>query len=165
MAVKIKLGEVTVENIKKGRNQYSVANVNYSYNGETRSKKILSFANPEVFKLIQEFPTGSELEVEITKNDQGYDQWAKVVKSGDVKPAATSGRVTGSNYETPDERAKRQVLIVRQSSLAQAITYHGSASTGATKEEILDTAQEFADWVFDTDPAPTLETMMDDVPV
>lgn len=162
MAVKIKLGEVTVENIKKGRNQYSVANVNYSYNGETRSKKILSFANPEVFKLIQEFPTGSELEVEITKNDQGYDQWAKVVKSGDVKPAATGGRVTGSNYETSEERAKRQVLIVRQSCLAQSVAYHNG---GADEDEVLKTAQVFADWVFDTDPAPTLETMMDDVPV
>lgn len=32
-----------------------------------------------------------------------------------------ASRVTGSTYETPDERAKKQVVIVRQSCLAQAV--------------------------------------------
>ena len=164
MAVRIKLGEVTVENIKKGRNQYSAATVNYTYNGEARQKKLMSFANPAVFKEIQEFPVGATLDVTITKNDQGYDQWAKVEAVDAAKPAAapTGGRVTGSNYETPDERAKRQVLIVRQSCLAQSVAYHNGE---ADEDAILKTAQVFADWVFDTEPEVPLIDMMDDVPV
>jgi hypothetical protein len=35
--------------------------------------------------------------------------------------ASTTTRVSGSNYETKDERAARQVMIVRQSSLSNAI--------------------------------------------
>ena len=36
--------------------------------------------------------------------------------------ASSNTRVTGSNYETKEERAARQVLIVKQSSLSTAVS-------------------------------------------
>ena len=38
-----------------------------------------------------------------------------------VQPQRAVNRVTGSTYETPEERAKKQVVIVRQSSVSNAI--------------------------------------------
>ena len=40
-----------------------------------------------------------------------------------VQAQRAVNRVTGSTYETPEERAKKQVIIVKQSSIAQAVAY------------------------------------------
>jgi hypothetical protein len=60
--------------------------------------------------------------------------------------------VLGSNYETPAERAKRQVYIVRQSSINAAIAlYVAQNPKGAavSVEEILKVAGTFEAYVFD----------------
>lgn len=56
-----------------------------------------------------------------------------------------------STYETPEERAKKQVYIVRQSSLSAAINL--LAANGGKKnsvEEVIQTAKQFESYVFDT---------------
>lgn len=71
------------------------------------------------------------------------------------KPAFSGGKVTGSNYETREERAARQRLIVRQSSLTAALTYFELTKGKPTVEEVKILADEFTNHVFETtDKAP-----------
>src|SRR3990167_9721139 len=81
-----------------------------------------------------------EFTADLEKNAAGFWEVKEVVKgavepnAASVPPASTAvtseravqpqravNRVTGSTYETPDERAKKQVVIVRQSCIAQAV--------------------------------------------
>lgn len=162
MAFKIVVQEVTVEDVVKGRSKYSIANVVYTFNGQNKTQKLMSFANPQVFKDIQGL-IGKTVLVETSKNAAGYDQWAKVVDAdnpeaggtpgaaGNSRPAA-SNTATKSTYETPEERAKRQVLIVRQSSLSSAIeTLTAGAKTPPQAKDVLELAQIYVDFVFEND--------------
>lgn len=159
----VKILDVNVENIVKGKSRYSKATVAYSFAGEARTQNIMSFVNPEVFKRVTDPGIiGTEVEVTLTKNAAGYNEWAAVGDAGSVKgvdsasvgsvgaPAAT--RVTGSNYETPAERAQKQVYIVKQSSITAAISFlKDSTPNNFTQENVIETAQGFVDYVFGTD--------------
>jgi hypothetical protein len=134
----------------------------------------MSFTNPDIFKRVQE-KVGQEVEITITKNDAGYNQWATLddVGAGPTEYAPATGvgqanssslaapaatRVTGSNYETPAERAIKQVYIVKQSSIANAVNLATANKEKATKEDIVAAAQFFVDFVFANEtkePTPT----------
>jgi len=132
--------DVEIESVTKGKARYQIAHVTYAVRGETKTQKIMSFSNPETFKKVQELVSGDKITITVTKNDAGYSQWAKVEKVGSEKPpaVATPGKVLGSNYETREERARRQVYIIKQSSLERAMEYL------KTKEEAFDTADVLA---------------------
>lgn len=155
--MRIKLVEVTVENVTKGKNAYGIATVAYRFGNDIRQQKILSFANPDVFKKVQEFPVGAEIEVEVTKNAQGYNQWAKadLVVEGSEAPkssagAATGGKVLGNQYETREERLTRQLHIVRQSSISNAVATLAPGSKGPLDADaVLAVAQRYVDFVYD----------------
>ncbi len=77
------------------------------------------------------------------------------------------GSVSRSTYETPEERAKKQVYIVRQSSLSVA---RDNLAVGAKSppdaESIIALARKFEAYVFDTKlPSVTHnEIQMDEFP-
>ena len=160
--MKVKILDVNVENITKGKSRYSKAAVTYTYNGEARTQNIMSFTNPSIFAKVQE-KVGQEVEITITKNAAGYNEWASLDEVGtapaalettDRAPAvASTTRVSGSNYETPAERAIKQVYIVKQSSLSTAVALAGHIDQPPrSPEDIIETAQKFVDWVFDNKP-------------
>jgi hypothetical protein len=162
--LKVKILDVNVENVVKGKSRYSKAAVTYTYNGEARTQNIMSFTNPAIFKAVQE-KVGQEVEITITKNAAGYNEWASLDELG-VAPAAsapsstpspttTGTRVTGSNYETPAERAARQVYIIKQSSLSTAVALAATQEANVTPEQIIEVAQLFTDWVLDSAQAGT----------
>lgn len=145
--MQVVIKEVIVETVTKGRNKWQVATVSYTNNGEARVQKLLSFSNPDSFAKVQTLSPGDTVEVTITKNDQGYNQWAKVEKvEGGAAKAATSaptgGRVTGSNYETPEERKIKQLHIARQNSVGNAVAM---LTPGAKAPLELDKVLELAD--------------------
>lgn len=153
--MKIKILDVAIEHVKNGKKQYSKAQVAYSHEGQARTQNIISFANPSIFAKVQE-KVGQEVEVTITKNAAGYNEWASLddvsATSQSVSSAPVSAspagvvRTTGSNYETPEERARKQVYIVKQSSITAALTFlKGEAET---PEQVLEVAQVFVDYVF-----------------
>lgn len=151
--MQVKILNVDVENVTKGKSRYSVATVAYMAGGEAKTQKIMSFANPDVFKKVQDY-VGKEVYVTITKNEAGYNQWSSIGEDAGQAPAPTAAptgtRVTGSNFETPAERATKQVYIVKQSSITAALTTLQAAGTPITKEAVVETAQFYVDWVFDT---------------
>ncbi len=152
----ITVQDVSVEEVKKGRNSYQVAVVVYTNpKGENKEKKVVSFSNPAVFATVKDAKSGSKWEVEYAKDDP-YFNWARIspiVENERGQPAVadkvTGGKVTGSNWETSDERAKRQLMIVRQSSISNALEYMKNTNNqdfGVT--DVLGIAQEFVDFVY-----------------
>lgn len=169
----IKIVSVSIERIKKGKADYSKATVIYTFNGQARTQNIMSFANPAVFAKVQEWevalPEG-EVNVEVGKNDAGYNEWRSIgnadsappsssptgAPSGAAKPAGTNTFSGGRDFESREERAARQVLIVKQSSLTAALKYLEVLDTPAEEidvSRVTDIAQDFADWVFDNGQA------------
>ncbi len=168
--------QITVQNVStttvppktgKGR-PYGEATVEFlNERGETKVWKLRSFTNPSVYKTISEAQSGQVFEITKTKNDKDYDEWvaANPVNVEKAGPAITSSKPTviKSTYETPEERAVKQRLIVRQSSLAQAIACQqdflnkGEVSING----ILDLADQFTDWVYQS---PSLTEMDEDIP-
>lgn len=152
--MQVTIKEVVVESFTKGRNKWQVANVSYTFNGEARSQKLISFSNPDSFAKVQTLNPGDLVEVTVTKNDQGFNQWAKVEKVGAdaAKPtavAAQGGRVLGSTYETPEERKVKQLHIARQNSIGNAIAILSPGAKGPLKvDEILTIADDLVDYIY-----------------
>lgn len=156
--------EVNVENVVKGKTRYSKAVVTYTSNGRNMQQTLISFTNPDVFATVQKLAAGQEIEVEITKNDAGYNQWASVkpiVASDEAaavgKVAATGGKAPVSQYETREERQLRQLHIVRQSSISSAVAALTPGAKSALKvDDVLEFAQELVDFVYNDDTEETL---------
>lgn len=162
---------MNVEWVGEGRKKYGKAAVEYTYNGEARKQNVMSFTNPDVFKKVQEL-TGQTVEVEVGKNDRGYSEWRSISvgtsatsTAGVVGNAPATTRVTGSNYETKEERAARQVLIVKQSSLSAAIsTLTPGSKSAIDPKAVIETAQVFTDWVFESNDKSGFDNMEQDIP-
>ena len=154
-------------------NTYKVAEVAYKDNGKINGKKVVSFGkSAPAFVTISTAKTGDVFEVTQVKDDK-YWVWTALtpVSAGEV--AMSTNSVKGatasprSTYETPEERAHRQLLIVKQSSLTGALKF--LELNGAKKfpiEELFDVAKQLEDWVFErkTGMAAVVE-MQDDLPI
>jgi hypothetical protein len=173
--MQVTIRNVNVEWAGEGRKKYGKAVVEYTYNGEARRQNIMSFSNPDVFKKVQEL-TGQTVEVEVGKNDKGYSEWRSISvgvsnASNAGSPAATATtRVSGSNYETREERAARQVMIAKQSSLDRAVEIlkHNNPKDKIDPEEAKRLAQDLTDFVLGapnkTEDKSGFDNMDDDIP-
>lgn len=165
--MQIQIIATSVETKATAKGSYQILEATYknlTYQGKTESKKIMSFgANGPAFKALADAQPGSTWEVTVVKNAQGYNDWTSVQPATGTAAPAAPNKVTNnsapaarSSYETPEERAQRQVLIVKQSSLGHALTLLCTGAKSAPKlEEVLDTAQKITDFVFGvqkTDP-------------
>lgn len=162
MQVQVTIKNVDVEQkaaVGKGR-PYEIAEVFYESGGRNMTQKVVSFANPAVFAAVKSAVKGDQFTVTVEKNDKGYNQWTAITKSdgsvasappgpSGLKPAPTPTAPGRSNFETPEERALRQRLIVRQSSLSTAAEL---LTTGAKSppeiEAVLNLAEVLHDWVY-----------------
>lgn len=154
-----------------------VAYKNNTFQGKVEGKKVVSFgATANAFKVLAEAQSGATYEVEVVKNAAGYNDWVGMtpaVAGAPTAPQAASqgnGTInkaalaapTKSTYETSQERAEKQVYIVRQSSLSAAIN---TLSLGAKKLEpaaVMLLAQSYVDFVFGN--AATGPTGFEDLP-
>ena len=135
---------------------------NLTFQGKVEAKKLMSFgANANAFSTLTPAAPGSTWEVTVVKNDKGYNDWTAVSPSTGAPtqapaPSAGAPRGTGvlstptrSTYETPEERAQRQVLIVRQSSVSSAVAMLSAGAKAPVKlEDVIDIAQKLSDFVF-----------------
>lgn len=72
---------------------------------------------------------------------------AQTPSAGTTKAPLTPNASPKSNYETPEERAQKQVYIIRQSAVNYAVNA-GTLLKLKTKEEILSLAKFFESYVF-----------------
>lgn len=122
--------------------------------GKVESKNITQYS--KVFKQVADATPTMFYDVAISKDDKGYWQWDSFVagtpgEATNNAPTALSKAVAApkSNYETSEERAKRQVFIVKQSSLGHAIELLSvGAKAPPDVDAVIALAQKFTDFVF-----------------
>lgn len=143
--------------VEKQPKGYYVATISYKNDeGKTKGMKVLDFLQPEVFKAVSEVKTGDVLDVEFEQNDKGYWQFKAVAKSAQQVPSAErevsqKQLVAKSNWETSEERAARQVMIVRQSSLSNAVALlaYMPSKEDPTSAAVIAVAKQFEAYVLD----------------
>jgi len=143
--------------------------------GKIEGKKVMSFVNKDIFNLFSKATTGQVYDINTEKVGE-YWQWTEAsLSSGGTSvgqeasaKSFSASPAPKSTYETAEERAKRQILIVRQSSLAQAVDIL-SVNPGKEKlqlSDVLDLADRLVGWVFETPPPPSMDIgeMDSDIP-
>lgn len=137
-----------VETVKKGKNSYETFELYYDKDGKEEKRKFVSFNHPDVFSTAASLNAGDVALATVEKEGE-YWQWTGLTKGGSSMAAEAPARKAAGTYETAEERAKRQVYIVRQSSLANAIEYLKlSGAENVTTEDVLGVAEKFVDFVF-----------------
>jgi hypothetical protein len=157
--------------------KYQTMELNYkdSY-GNVKGKKLLSFSAPLVFNTLK----GSKKDdcFEVTEDDTQYKNWTEIKKAdapaqeasqslGGKSPTQAFAQNANDRYETKEERAARQVMICRQSSLAQAVATLKTEKAVPDTSQVLKVAQEYLEWVTgetSTDPVQELIGMENDLP-
>lgn len=152
---------------------------NISFQDKAESKKVMPFGSKEVFATLEAAKPGTVFTLLREKDKDGYWQWIGIAE-GDVQiettstPSSSSGPAKSatpapkSTFETPEERAKKQVYIVRQSSINAAIETLKTDKKAPTVDEVLTVAKQYEAYVFSMD-IPKAEKMPelpedDDVP-
>lgn len=175
--MEIQVEIIAVEVINKGK--YKVAEVTYKQDGRTGTKKVMSFgAQEQAFKFMSsdKVKKGDVYTVEINKNGDNYWDWTKVklgpsegtIIEGEAKRGGNAAPNRG-NYETPEERAARQVYIIRQSSITNAINHLNHVKKAYEVQEIFSLAAAFEEYVLGKeikklDPVAAVTGMEDDIP-
>lgn len=178
--------------VKKGKNTWKSLEVAFKKDGKIEGKKLVDFNNKDVFEVLANSKQGDFFSVVSEKDDNGYWQWTSVGESAedagaeasgseentptpDPKPVpqrSAPGRVTGSNYETPEERALRRNFdqvkhrqIGRQGCLNTALTLvlHNSQGMPVSEDAVIDVAKKFIAFAFE-DGVTGLKAMVDDIP-
>lgn len=148
--------------VSQGGKPYKAAELTYkNEQGQIASKKIMEF--DKLLPSFLSFKSGDVLDVVEVENG-AYPKWvrASVVTGGSQPVKIGSGVGTPkstSTYETSEERAKKQVYIVRQSSIGHAVNLLGS---GAKLALVLDTAKAFEEYVFGLAPSEDDQVSFDD---
>jgi hypothetical protein len=163
--INIEVIDSTVQTVpkKSGKGTYEKAIVTFKDNtfGKVDSKQLMDWVEPDVFKTMAKAGKGQTYSVEREKDNNGYWVWKSVARQDGVVtppdaavskmyvPASDISKAapTRSTYETPEERAQKQIYIVRQSSLANAIAY-ANMQGGAGISDVLETAAKFENYVF-----------------
>jgi chromosomal replication initiation ATPase DnaA len=149
--MKIKI--ISTEVVNKGKwNQVEVTYKNLSTD-KIELKNIVSFSNKDVYNTLKDSNKNDIFDVKAEKNDKGYWEWTAVTVGVDTPEDVTAKKETGgtpykSTYETPEERALKQVYIIRQSSIASAIALLKNDKKATTSSEVLALAKEFENFVF-----------------
>ena len=166
--------EQTIKTARGGYKQFDIA---YRANGKVEGKVFRDFVYPEVYKTARSLQIGDvatvSLDKEAGKDGKEYWQWTSLRIGAPVEGAAIGGgaataskdvssgspahgivgkpvgRVTGSNYETPEERAARQINIVRQSCIGYALKFFEQTQADISRDDVIELAEWLKTFVFD----------------
>lgn len=105
---------------------------------------LTNLAVGDLFTVVQEKNEKGYLDVKSI--EKGHQEVQDVVASGSKadggRAPSRGGKVLGSTYETPEERAKKQVIITRQASVNAAIEFLRN-NKAITVDQVLDIAKSF----------------------
>lgn len=166
------------------KSSYQQAEIAYRDNeGKVGSKKVMSFDKSGVFEVMANAKQGELYDIGLVKGEK-YWEWTSAKKAAaPASGAPTSGNsgqrnatpspAAGRNFETPEERAKKQVYIIRQSSLSTAVEALAvGRKTAIEAKEIIELAQQLESYVLGLDDAQavakqdvgSIETIDEDIP-
>lgn len=181
--MKIQILNVTITTTPTAKGSYQTADVafkNLSFQGKVEGKKVMSFgATKDSFGVLATAQPNEIYDVNVVKNDKGYNDWVSMTKgnadsgapqqsTAGQSPAGNATAVRTSTYETPEERAKKQVYIIRQSSIGSAVTALACGAKSPPKVgEVLEYAKQLEAYVFGTGSVGAAEKFADvpDFPV
>lgn len=134
--------------------------------GREKKRQMIEFNSGAAFQKLADSELGSTWEVSTKPaKDPQYTDWVDATPVASEEPveaakAAGKGKTTTpaaapfkSTYETPEERARKQVYIVRQSSLTNAISILGFQCTNGqamNTSSVIAVAKELEAYVFGT---------------
>ena len=164
---------------KQGGGTYQGSELVYkSADGEVRSiaKPVTGLRfNKALEAALGELNAGDVFTLTQEKNQAGYND-VKSIEKGDVRGATTSvanhtpapsgSAQTNRTFESADERALRQRLIVRQSSLTAAIEIlkNGDKKTPLNLDNVTALANDLMLWVYESGNAQGTDEFKDDIP-
>ena len=145
--------------------------------GKVQTKKLVSYAYPEVFNLLSKAERGSFYDVNSVKEGKFWN-WTTASPADGSAPAPKAavapsggsggGRVVGSNYETPAEREWNRTRIGRQACLNSAVALAVSNGSKLKLEALLADAAKLEEWVNRRDvkreAVKAIENIADDIP-
>lgn len=169
MQMQIEILAVTSVVKPTAKGSYTQLDVAYKRDGKTEGKKIMSFgAGQPAFNVLKNATSGQVYTVTSVKNEQtGYWDWTNA--EAGAAGSAPTGKAPAlsapkNTYETAEERAAKQVYIVRQSSLSNAIALLKNDKKATDVKEVIATAKQLEAYVFDTEEI-NIADMDDDVPL
>lgn len=151
---------IGVNVVNKGKYRQAEVTFKNTDSGKVDAKNVMSFTYKDVFKTLSEAKQGDVFDVKAEKNDKGYWDWTEVGAAGKNTGSETRNQAyqaatkTSRDFETSEERAKKQVYIVRQSSITAALELlkannpQGEISVAG----VIETARQFEQYVFDIQP-------------
>lgn len=161
--MQISVINVTNQTVPTSKGSYQALEVTYKevQGGKTGTRKIMSFVKESkaAFDSLVDAKYGDVFDVKMVKDAQDkYWVWTDAKKGtanaqGNSAVADTGAKTTGTvakgSWETAEERAARQVYIIRQSSLSTAASVL-SVGTKSTPEAdaVIALAKQFEDYVF-----------------
>lgn len=171
--MQIQIEVVQADEVKGKKNSrggvYSAVELVYKKDGKVEAKPFPDWANAEIYQTLVSLKKGDVRTVTMEKDTNGYWKWLaltegdsaavateassgseqppRAANGGGVRPS--TGKVIGSNYETSEERARRQVMIVRQSSISSAIAMLTARNLPAEVDanNVIDVAKRFEHFV------------------
>ena len=162
MQTEIKIIRVVDNFVENGKGGYNRLEVTYDsmYQGKSRTdtKKVMSFASPEVYNVLKDAAPDSKWMIYSEKEGE-YRVWKGATPANgttttttSTSPAAAKGTTVSSrgDWETSEERARKQVYIIKQSSISSAIALLKTDKKQPEVKDILETAQIFTDFVLGT---------------
>ena len=162
--MQITIVNVANQTVPTTKGSYQALEVTFKDNaGKVQAKKIMSFVkeSKKAFDTLATASNGDVFDIKMVKDAQDkYWVWTDATRGSANAASATQGQaasaapatntVSKGNWETAEERAKKQVYIIRQSSLSTAVA---ALTTGAKappkQDDILALAKQFEDYVFD----------------
>ena len=162
--MQIKIIDVEIGNgTTKTNKPYQFLEVSYknqSFQDKVETKKVMPFGDKDVYKALEKATKGQIYTVSREKNGDGFWEWTEV-KEGEnenmvaEKAVAKSTSTTAKGtWETPEERATKQLYIIRQSCLSQSVntlTNCAKPGTEINPESVTNLANYYVDFVLGTE--------------
>ncbi len=131
---------------------------------KTDGKKMIDiYTDKTLWAVMAAAKPGDVFNIDRVKNEKGFWEWktatpttaaaAAVAPVRSDPPAQASGTdkpARVGSWETPDERALKQIYIVRQSTINASIEFHKTQNEPVDVADILKTAKAFENYVFNT---------------
>ena len=134
-----------VENARK-EGKWGKIDITYTRDGGKPSKRTL-VAVGDTKKVIdlfrQDGAVGKTYDVTIEKDGDFYN-WVDAKEAESAPAEAKKAYQAKSTYETPEERAARNVSICRQNALTNAVAFLSAKEGKATPEQVIELARRFA---------------------
>ena len=154
----------TIDKVTKTNKPYvelEVAFKNLDFQEKLEVKKLNPFGNKDVYNTLKSAKNGEVYDIERVKNDGGFWDWVAIKSGGAAQSTSQTSTIASgstaspspkSTYETADERAKKQVYIVRQSSITAAISTLKTDKKSPSLEEVISAAKVYEAYVFGLTP-------------